>query len=72
MPMVAHHKSIRKGDSATFTSQDPSRFFKVRDRWYFNTREGTTEGPFSYPQQAEDNLEFYISLMESDRYIDDE
>jgi hypothetical protein len=60
---MAHYKSRRKGNSATFTIHDPSRFLKVRDRWYFNTREGTTEGPFSSPQQAEDNLDSYISLM---------
>ena len=67
--MIAHHKSSRRGDSATFSRHDPGRFFKTRDRWYFKTREGTTEGPFAHPEEAEDNLDFYIRMVSEEFYL---
>ena len=34
-----------------------SRVFVDRGRWYFNTREGTVEGPYADKQSAERFLE---------------
>jgi len=58
---------MRKGD------MDPrkrryrsgSRFFVSGGLWYFSTREGTVEGPFSDRYSAEKVLEGYALVMDS-------
>ena len=42
-----------------------SRFFQEEEKWYFYTREGTMEGPFSELVDAEKRLEEYINIMNS-------
>lgn len=61
--MLRHYKASRRGDYSGFTRHDPSRFVKTRDKWYFRTREGSIEGPFLHPEEAEDSLDHYISMM---------
>lgn len=67
--MRAQEVSTRRGNWAAFRRHDPDRFFRSRDKWYFRTREGTVEGPFAHPEQAEDELDFYISFMNGDFYL---
>lgn len=45
-----------------------SRFFKQGDRWYFNTRESTVEGPFNNRFEAEERLKNYIKVVNSGFY----
>ncbi len=42
-----------------------SRVFVDRGRWYFNTREGTVEGPYADKQSAERFLESYVQVISS-------
>jgi hypothetical protein len=42
-----------------------SRVFVDRGRWYFNTREGTVEGPYADKQSAERFLESYVQVLSS-------
>ena len=39
-----------------------NRFFQNGGRWYFETREGTVEGPFTEKTDAERHLEAYIRI----------
>jgi len=41
------------------------RFFKDNGKWFFNTREGTMEGPYAELSEAEDRLKEYIRIMNS-------
>lgn len=41
------------------------RFFKNNGKWFFNTREGTMEGPFGELVDAESRLKEYINIMNS-------
>jgi hypothetical protein len=59
--MTQNRKDDRE-DRAWFSSD---RFFKDNDKWYFNTREGTMEGPFQYRMEAEYRLAEYIKIMNS-------
>jgi hypothetical protein len=34
-------------------------------KWYFNTREGTLEGPFEERTEAKDRLKEYVRIMNS-------
>lgn len=42
-----------------------SRIFEVNRLWYFNTREGTVEGPFADRFSAENVLDSYVKVMRS-------
>lgn len=42
-----------------------SRVFADRGQWYFNTREGTVEGPYADRYSAERVLENYVQVMSS-------
>ena len=42
-----------------------SRLFQNQGAWYFDTREGITEGPYYDRQHAEKLLEAYVSVMRS-------
>jgi hypothetical protein len=41
------------------------RFFKNEGKWFFNTREGTMEGPYEELTEAESRLKEYIKIMNS-------
>ncbi|MFK8049556.1 MAG: DUF6316 family protein [Halioglobus sp.] len=41
------------------------RMFQSGGRWYFYTREGTTEGPFESQVDAQERLSLYIDVLES-------
>jgi hypothetical protein len=60
----------RKSDFGPCTKFRPNRFFKNGGKWYFNTREGSTEGPFEYRYEAEESLETYIKIVNSGFYAD--
>ncbi|MDX1735081.1 MAG: DUF6316 family protein [Halioglobus sp.] len=55
----------RKTDRTDHSVFRSDRFFQHGDQWYFATREGTDQGPFSGRQQAEERLWGYIRVMES-------
>jgi hypothetical protein len=55
----------RKTDLTPQTRFRANRFFKDGGKWYFNTREGTMEGPFEELKEAENKLSEYIKIMNS-------
>ena len=55
----------RKTDFKPQTRFRSGRFFKDGEKWYFNTREGTLEGPFEERTEAEDRLKEYVRIMNS-------
>jgi hypothetical protein len=55
----------RVNDSDAYSKFRPSRFNKDGGKWYFSTREGTTEGPFELKSDAEARLTTYIKVMAS-------
>jgi hypothetical protein len=54
---------VRKGDTKPYSKLRPSRFHKESGRWYFQTREGSTEGPFKSYSQAEARLGAYLMIF---------
>jgi len=60
----------RKDDGMPYTKFRPSRFFKEGGAWFFNTREGSTEGPFTHRHEAEAHLLNYIRIANSGFYAD--
>jgi hypothetical protein len=52
----------RKEDSTPFDRFRPSRFFMEAGKWYYHTREGSTEGPFQHRLAAEKSLQTYINI----------
>ena len=61
----------RKSDEKSKAWFRSSRFFKQQGKWFFYTREGTMEGPFSELQDAENRLNEYIKIMNSGFMPDD-
>ena len=55
----------RKTDLLSQTRFRSGRFFKDNGKWFFNTREGTMEGPYEELSEAEDRLKEYIKIMNS-------
>jgi hypothetical protein len=55
----------RKTDKQAATKYRTSRFMKEGEKWYFSTREGTMEGPFTFKHEAEERLENYKKVMSS-------
>ena len=57
----------RQTDTNTARSwfRSGSRVFVDRGQWYFNTREGTVEGPYADKQSAERFLESYVQVLSS-------
>ncbi|MEZ5501822.1 MAG: DUF6316 family protein [Halioglobus sp.] len=55
----------RRGDLKSQSWFRSSRFFRNDGKWYFNTREGTAQGPFWELKQAENRLEDYIKVTTS-------
>lgn len=41
------------------------RFFEHEGKWFFLTREGSTEGPFGDEFEAREHLEAYIKVLKS-------
>ena len=64
-------KDARRSDKESRAWFRSSRFFKEEGKWFFYTREGTMEGPFSELQDAEKRLEEYIKIMNSGFMPDD-
>ena len=56
---------VRKTDKELRAWFRSSRFFKQEGKWFFYTREGTMEGPFSELQDAEARLNEYIKILNS-------
>jgi hypothetical protein len=61
----------RKNDKESRAWFRSSRFFQEEGKWFFYTREGTMEGPFSELQDAEHRLEEYVKIMTSGFMPDD-
>jgi hypothetical protein len=56
---------VRKTDITPRSWFRTARFFKNEGKWFFNTREGTTEGPYWELTEAENKLQEYIKIMNS-------
>ena len=54
---------MRKGDVKPYTKLRPGRFFKEAGKWHFQTREGTTEGPFGHRFEAQSGLDTYLLIF---------
>jgi hypothetical protein len=54
---------MRKGDTRPYTKFRPGRFFKEAGKWYFQTREGSTEGPFGHRFEAQSGLDAYLLIF---------
>ncbi len=54
---------MRKGDTELCTRFRPGRFFKEAGKWYFQTREGSTEGPFGHRFEAQSGLDTYLLIF---------
>jgi hypothetical protein len=50
----------RHTDEKPTTRFRSDRFFTSQGQWFFNTREGTTEGPFASRTDAESALVGYL------------
>ncbi len=55
----------RKGDKDSGLRFRSDRFVHNGEKWYYETREGTTEGPFRTRPEAEEHLRNYIKLLNS-------
>ena len=55
----------RKTDAEAYRKFRLDRFIKEDGHWYFNTREGTLQGPFRTKPEAQSKLETYIRLVNS-------
>jgi hypothetical protein len=55
----------RRTDKETRSRFRSRRFILDNGKWYFNTREGTLEGPFGELKDAEKRLEEYIKIVNS-------
>ncbi len=55
----------RKTDPRTRPVYRTDRMVKEGGKWFFYTREGTTEGPFDSEQEATAQLEQYLRVIES-------
>lgn len=61
----------RKTDLASKTWYRSERFMENNGRWFFVTREGTTQGPFDSRWDAEQMLEKYIEVEDSGMLTED-
>jgi hypothetical protein len=62
---IARMMEKRKTDLSAKMRFRSGRFFKNNGKWFFNTREGTMEGPFEELTEAENRLNEYIKIMNS-------
>lgn len=61
----------RKGEEDQPTRFRSDRFVHNGEKWYYETREGTTEGPFRTRPEAEEHLRNYVKLLNSGWWNDD-
>lgn len=56
-------KQTRTGeqDQAWFRA---NRFYRLKDNWYFSTREGVDFGPFTTKEEAEEELKDFIGELQ--------
>ena len=54
---------MREGDSKPGFKFRSNRFFKDAGKWYFRTREGSTQGPFKLRCDAERSLESHLRIF---------
>ncbi len=55
----------RKGEEGQGPRFRTDRFIHNGEKWYYDTREGRTEGPFRTRAEAEEHLRNYIRLVDS-------
>jgi len=60
----------RSTDARPYTRYRSNRFFEAAGKWYFYTREGTTEGPFGRRDVAEQGLENYLKVAATGLFDD--
>ncbi len=60
--------NTRRGDKTVYRGFRPNRFFRESGRWYYHTREGIDEGPFSTRLEAEKHLQTHISIFDNLEY----
>lgn len=61
----------RQGDKEKATRFRSDRFIHNGEKWYYETREGTTEGPFPTMPAAEEHLRNYVNLLNSGWWNDE-
>lgn len=61
----------RKGDQDQRPRFRTDRFIHNQEKWYYETREGTTEGPFRTRLEAEEHLRNYVKLINSGWWNDE-
>lgn len=55
----------RKSDSEFKQWFRSDRFFQNERKWYFDTREGSVQGPFENKSEAQYSLEKYVKMVEA-------
>lgn len=55
----------RKGEEDQNPRFRTGRFVHNDEKWYYQTREGTMEGPFRTQPEAEEHLRSYVNLLNS-------
>ena len=58
----------RRGDKTAYRGFRPNRFFRESGLWYYHTREGIDEGPFSTRLEAEKHLQTHIRIFDNLEY----
>ena len=53
----------RKSDKQASKHFHADRYFQSGGQWFFNTREGTTEGPFTTRESAVDYFKVYVQTV---------
>ena len=53
----------RKSDKQANSHFRAERYFQTGGQWFFNTREGTIEGPFTTRESAEDYFKVYVQTV---------
>ena len=61
----------RKGEEDQALRFRTDRFIHNGEKWYYETREGTTQGPFRTRPEAEEHLRNYVKLLESGWWNDE-
>lgn len=65
MNMIARKSAVlnRRGESG-FPPKRSSRFYQYQDSWFFNTREGSSVGPFHTAKEAKQGLTDFIDFIQ--------
>lgn len=56
-------ETMRKNDTEGKSRFRTDRMIKNENLWYFCTREGSIQGPFQNPTEANNQLRKYIQIM---------